>query len=478
MFIDNVVIQVASGQGGNGAVAWRREKYVAYGGPAGGDGGLGGSVYLEASHNLQTLLDFRFQREYKAEDGKNGQTKNCHGKGGQDLVVYVPVGTVVRDGDTQQPIADLTHEGQRVLVAQGGRGGRGNARFATPKRKAPYYAEPGEDAVERSLRLELKLLADVGLIGLPNAGKSSLIRVLSAARPKVANYPFTTLTPQLGVMRKPDGDGLVIADIPGLIEGASLGVGLGHDFLRHIERCQLLVHLVDGTAADGGTPASNYQQIRHELAAYSPALAKYPQLVLLTKADALTDEQTEEALAELAAVASAEAVAEIMMISSITGHNIEAFKTLLLETLERIPKRDTTLLEPLVPDTKALATTQPKFEVIPHGIAPEGEAVFEVAGSRVTRWLSVVDMKEGQALRHLFDVLKAMGVIKALQGAGIQPGDTLMIGDQTFDYWPDATPEEEAAEIASTLDAQHWAMPWTDDDDFDDDEALPEDVTA
>jgi GTPase len=245
MFVDKATIHVKSGSGGNGMVAWRREKYVPYGGPAGGDGGRGGDVFVEATADLNTLMDFKYQSIFKAEDGEKGGPKNMHGKAGKDVTIRVPCGTIVRDADTGHAIADLREPGDRVLVAAGGRGGRGNSRFTSSKRQAPQFAEPGEPGIERNLELELKLLAEVGIIGLPNAGKSTLISVISAAKPKIADYPFTTLIPNLGVVRKPNGDGIVVADIPGLVEGASDGIGLGHEFLRHVERTRLLLHLVD-----------------------------------------------------------------------------------------------------------------------------------------------------------------------------------------------------------------------------------------
>jgi len=262
MFIDKVKINITSGAGGNGMVAWRREKYVDKGGPAGGDGGKGGAVFLMADSNLSTLLDFKYQTKFIAEEGEKGGIKNLHGKNGKDIYIKVPCGTIIKDSKSGKIIGDLTYSGQTLLLASGGRGGRGNARFATPVRRAPQFCEPGEPGINRELELELKLIADVGLLGMPNAGKSTLISVISAAKPKIADYPFTTLVPNLGIIKKPDGDGLVIADIPGLIEGASQGIGLGFEFLRHVERTRLLVHLLDMTEED---PINNYKIINKEL---------------------------------------------------------------------------------------------------------------------------------------------------------------------------------------------------------------------
>jgi GTPase len=288
-FIDQAQVIVQAGKGGDGMVAYRREKYVPAGGPAGGDGGRGGSIWFEGTTNLQTLLDFAYQRIFKAVDGEKGGPKNMTGAGGKDLIVLVPCGTLVYDAATGEMIGDITDLGQRVLVAKGGRGGFGNTHFASNNNRAPEFATEGYPGEERTLRLELKLLAEVGIIGLPNAGKSTLISVLSAARPKIADYPFTTLVPNLGVVRKESGDGVVFADIPGLIEGAHLGIGLGHDFLRHIERTRILLHLVDITQED---PRLSYDTVQEELRAYDHGLADRPQILVLNKSDSiLTEDQ-------------------------------------------------------------------------------------------------------------------------------------------------------------------------------------------
>ncbi|MDR1327180.1 MAG: GTPase ObgE, partial [Heliobacteriaceae bacterium] len=291
MFLDKTKIKIISGRGGNGMVAWRREKYVDKGGPAGGDGGRGGDIYLAADENLSTLMDFKYKSVFKAESGENGASKGMHGRGAKDLEIKVPLGTVVRDLKSGSIIADLTEPGQKALIAKGGRGGRGNARFATAQKRAPQFCEPGEPGIERDLELELKLLADVGLLGMPNAGKSTLISRISSAKPKIADYPFTTLVPNLGVVKKRSGDGYVVADIPGLIEGASEGVGLGHDFLRHVERCRFLVHIVDAAAEN---PYENYQKINRELELHSESLAQHYQIVVLNKIDAIDEERKAE----------------------------------------------------------------------------------------------------------------------------------------------------------------------------------------
>jgi len=290
MFIDRAKIFVRGGDGGNGVTAFRREKFVPHGGPSGGDGGRGGAVYLEASEGVNTLLHFRYNPEHKAERGRHGEGSRRHGQDGKDIIVQVPVGTVVMDEQTGEVIHDFTHAGERVLVAKGGRGGRGNAQFATPTNRAPRHHEEGRAGEERHLLLELKLIADAGLVGLPNAGKSTLISRISAARPKIADYPFTTLEPHLGVLDLGDYKTIVVADIPGLIEGAHAGAGLGDRFLRHVERTKLLLHLVDvsGATAD---PVKDYQTVTHELEAYSPVVAAKPKIVVATKIDALDDPQ-------------------------------------------------------------------------------------------------------------------------------------------------------------------------------------------
>ncbi len=288
-FIDKAKIHVKAGNGGNGCVAWRREKFVPMGGPAGGNGGKGGDVILKADSNLQTLMDFKYKIHFKAKSGQHGSGSNKHGKSGEDLILKVPVGTVVKDAETGEVIADLTEDGQEVIVAKGGKGGKGNAAFKTSTNQAPDYAEEGEKGEEKWIELELKVLADVGIIGFPNAGKSTLISVLSNAKPKIADYPFTTLTPVLGVVEVDVGKTLVLADIPGLIEGASQGAGLGHEFLRHIERTKFLLHVIDISDFREREPLEAFEIINKEMAQYSPELLKKPQIVIGNKIDILSD---------------------------------------------------------------------------------------------------------------------------------------------------------------------------------------------
>ena len=326
-FIDLAKIEVQAGKGGDGIVAFRREKYVPAGGPAGGNGGKGGSVIFTATQRLQTLLDFRYSRLFKAEDGKKGGPNNRTGASGSELVVEVPCGTAIYDLESNELLGDLTFEGQRCCVAEGGKGGLGNKHFLSNRNRAPEHALPGLEGETKSLRLELKLIAEVGIIGLPNAGKSTLISAISSARPKVADYPFTTLVPNLGVVRRPTGDGTVFADIPGLIEGASAGIGLGHDFLRHIERTKLLLHLVDSTAED---PVGDYRTIQQELEAYGHGLDSKPQVIAFNKIDSADKTTLEKAIADICALTSA----PVFQISAVTGENTESLLNAIWQQLE------------------------------------------------------------------------------------------------------------------------------------------------
>jgi len=339
MFIDEAKIYVKAGDGGNGCLAFRREKYVPRGGPSGGDGGRGGDVYMVANEQLNTLLHFRFNPEHKAQRGRHGEGSNCTGQDGEPIVLEVPVGTVVYDGDTGEKLHDFAIPGEKVLIARGGRGGKGNARFATATHQAPTEHQPGRPGQERRLRLELKLLADAGLVGFPNAGKSTLISRISAARPKIADYPFTTLEPNLGVVQLDDFRSFVVADIPGLIEGAHLGHGLGTQFLRHIERTKLLVHLVDVSDGSGRDPVEDFETVMRELASFSQDLAKKPMLVVASKIDAAQDPARVESLKRLAE----DRGLPYFEISSVTGKGLEALKHAIAE---RVLSERSTLVSP------------------------------------------------------------------------------------------------------------------------------------
>ncbi len=329
MFVDRVKVFVKGGRGGNGAVAFLREKYRPRGGPAGGDGGKGGDVIFVATSRKHTLLDFKYKKHFKAPNGEHGKGKNQKGKDGDDVIVYVPLGTVVKDALTGEVICDLTRDGQRCVVARGGKGGRGNAHFATPTNQAPRYAEPGEEGEERWVVLELKLIADVGIIGLPNAGKSTLISKLTRAKPKIADYPFTTLTPNLGVMELDEERRVVLADIPGLIENAHKGAGLGHEFLRHIERTKILLHLIDISDGRGHEPLEAYEMVNKELREYSPSLMEKPQIVVGSKVDALSDR---ELLRKLSSHFKERGI-DFLPVSSLTGDGLGELKELIWEKL-------------------------------------------------------------------------------------------------------------------------------------------------
>ncbi|HBG50148.1 MAG TPA: GTPase ObgE [Cyanobacteria bacterium UBA9971] len=421
MFIDKAKINITSGSGGNGMVAWRREKYVDKGGPAGGDGGKGGAVFLMADSNLSTLLDFKYQLKFFAENGEKGRPKDQHGKNGEDIYIKVPCGTIIKDVKSGKIIGDLTYSGQTLLLASGGRGGRGNARFATPIRRAPQFCEPGEPGISRELELELKLIADVGLLGMPNAGKSTLISVISAAKPKIADYPFTTLVPNLGIIKKPDGDGLVIADIPGLIEGASQGIGLGFEFLRHVERTRLLVHLLDMTEED---PVNNYKIINKELEKYGGRLNEIPQIIALNKIDAADLEIVEET----AKIFKADNK-EVFTISAATGEGTKDLVYHLIQKIEEIPLPEFNIEVEKDEDASDHDDSEYKIHKFDH--------FFIVKGGRVERLVSVTELRNTEAIFRLQNILKGMGVFKALEDSGIKDGDTVRIGEFEFEYYSD-----------------------------------------
>ncbi len=421
-FIDKSKIRVVSGRGGNGMVAWRREKYVDKGGPAGGDGGRGGDVYLVADENMSTLMDFKHKSVFKAEAGENGGIKNMHGRCAKDLFIRVPVGTVVKDIKNGNIIADLTEHEQKVLVAKGGRGGRGNARFATAQKRAPQFCEPGEPPIERELFLELKLIADVGLLGMPNAGKSTLISRISSAKPKIADYPFTTLIPNLGVVKKRSGDGYVVADIPGLIEGASEGVGLGHDFLRHVERCRFLVHLIDSTEEN---PFDNYEKINLELQKHSEHLANLYQIIALNKIDAIDEDKKSELLEKFKKVSD-----NVFMISAVTGENLGKLTDFMGQKVDEIPKSETEIV--VEEDINAYNNDDSSYEIF-----KVAKDTFIVQGGKISRLAGVTDERNAEQVIRLQNILKAMGVFDELSEKGIKDGDTIIIGHLEFAYYSD-----------------------------------------
>jgi GTP-binding protein len=418
MFFDEVKIYVKSGDGGDGVVAFRREKWVPFGGPNGGHGGHGGDVFLIVDRNLNTLVHFKKRVHFKAERGGRGGGKNQQGKKGEALYIPVPPGTMVYDADTGELVADLVDEGQQVRVAKGGRGGRGNSAFATPTNQAPRMAEHGEPGEEHWLRLELKLIADVGVIGMPNAGKSTLLSVVSAARPKIADYPFTTLQPNLGVVQVGDYDSFVMADVPGLIEGASEGSGLGHQFLRHVERTRLLIHLLDGGATD---PLADYEAINHELAQFSERLALKPQIVALNKMD-LPDAQAWWPLIE---EAMAERPVEAFAISAVTQEGVRALIQRAYVLLQELPS--------VQPEAEEMAIFRPAESEEAFTIEREGQD-WRLSGVRVERIAAMTPFVLPEAVSRFQRQLRAMGIVEALEEAGIQPGDMVHIGERELEW--------------------------------------------
>lgn len=429
MFIDEATISVKAGDGGNGLVAFRREKHVPRGGPAGGDGGRGGSVILVADGSLTTLVDFKYKHRYKAERGGDGGPNNMTGKDGDDLYIRVPVGTQVYDADTGELLADLTAEGQTFVAAKGGRGGRGNARFATPTNQAPRFAEKGEPGEERNLRLELKLLADVGLIGFPNVGKSTLISRVSAARPKIADYPFTTLEPNLGVVRVDDERSFVMADLPGLIEGAHAGAGLGDRFLKHIERTRLLVHVIDVSGTTGRCPISDFESINQELRLYSPKLCELPQVVALNKIDVPGAREKAESLVPV----FAERGITAFPISAATGEGVNRLVYFLADELSRLDK-----ITPEVPEADEIqGVVRDKASPRQFEARRVDDHTYVIQGKEIERLVAMTDMNNDYAVRRLMRRLERLGIIKALKDLGIQDGDTVRIGPVEFDYSSD-----------------------------------------
>ena len=421
-FLDKAKIRVISGHGGNGMVAWRREKYVDKGGPAGGDGGRGGDIYFVADENMSTLLDFKIKSVYKAQSGENGGIKNMHGACAKDLYIKVPLGTVVRDTKTGNIIADFTENEQKILIAKGGRGGRGNARFATAQKRAPQFCEPGEPGIERTLELELKLFADVGLLGMPNAGKSTFISNVSSAKPKIADYPFTTLVPHLGVVKNPNGGSYVIADIPGLIEGASEGVGLGHEFLRHVERCRFLIHIVDITAEN---PVNNYNIINNELKKHSERLGGLYQILVLNKIDALSKEEVNKYIEEFKQYSP-----EIFAISAVTGENIGNLMHFVDMKVEEIPKP---VFEISVEDDLgAYDNDDSDFE-----ITKLAKDAYIISGGKINRLAKVTDARNTEQVIRLQNILKSMGVFDSLREYGLKNGDTVILGHLELAYYDD-----------------------------------------
>lgn len=466
MFIDKATIKVQSGKGGNGACTFRQEKFVAHGGPDGGDGGAGGSIFLLATEDMSTLLDFQHHSIYKGQDGAKGAKKNQTGASADDLYIKVPVGTLVRDLENDLLIADLKRDGDRVLVAQGGRGGKGNLKFKSNKLRVPNFSEPGEPAIARTLELELKLIADVGIIGFPNAGKSTLISKLSAAKPKIANYAFTTIVPNLGVVKKSEGGSFVMADIPGLIEGAGEGKGLGFEFLRHIERTKILVHIVDVWGLDGSNfdeyeikmhedPLQNFIQVNYELFKYSPELAKKKQVIILNKIEAYPDEDlqliikkfedyTGLKIADQSYIEnhdSAEQYLGLFAVSTLSSEGIAAdlsrsenqlnqVKNFIAEVVENIEVEN--LEFEIDDDYIAQNHDDSDYQIVKQQDSPE-EIIWNIHCGKLERIMKLTDLRDLDSLQHLFYVVRSMGIIEELKIKGAKEGDLLNIDGVDFD---------------------------------------------
>ncbi|MCW3061013.1 MAG: Obg family GTPase CgtA [Capsulimonas sp.] len=450
MFVDEVTINVKAGDGGDGSVGFRKEKYVPRGGPNGGDGGDGGDVYMEADSNLSTLLDFRFQRKYEAPDGVNGASRDMNGKGADDLVLKVPIGTVATDLSNGKVVADLTKAGEKIRILRGGQGGRGNSHFSSSTLQAPKFAENGEPGQELTLKLELKLLADVGLIGYPNVGKSTLIAGISAAKPKIADYPFTTLVPNLGVVRVDEERNFVVADIPGLIEGASEGIGLGHQFLRHIERTRLLVHLIDVSGLTGRDPLDDYAIINRELEAYNAKLSQLPQIIALNKIDLADPEIVKLYQEELSTEGR-----QVFLISAATRQGLEAIVYECATRLAELPNEpepvDETVM--ITVDTMAQRRRDRRWDAI----YDSGNDIYIVSGPGMERVVAMTNMDNEAAVERLQKTIEKAGVINKLRALGAKQGDSVRIGKIEFDFY------DEDAEVPRSKKAAD-----DDDDEYED----------
>ena len=421
MFVDKAVIQIKAGDGGNGAVSFHREKYVAAGGPDGGDGGRGGDVVFVVDDGANTLADFRYQRKFRAQSGEPGGGKRCSGKTGENCVIKVPRGTLLFDNANGRLMADMSGE-EPFVAARGGRGGWGNSHFATPTRQVPRFAKPGVPGESVEIRMELKLLADVGLVGFPNVGKSTLISVVSEAKPEIANYHFTTITPVLGVVRVAQGASFVMADIPGIIEGASEGVGLGHEFLRHVERCRLLVHVVDVSGSEGRDPLEDFETINRELAAFSPELASRPMLVAGNKCDLADDGQAEA----FATAMKERGYAYFPMMAAI-AHGTEELVKACAARLAALPPIKAYEPEPVpLPDVNAIADRSVKIT--------GGDGLYTVEGEWLLQVMRAVNFDDYESLQYFERVLQSTGVIAALEQAGASEGDTVSIYGFDFDF--------------------------------------------
>ncbi len=430
MFADRAKITVKSGKGGDGHVSFRREKYVPDGGPDGGDGGKGGDVIFFADENINTLSDFRFQKKFKAEDGEEGGKRNKHGRKGEDLYLNVPVGTVIREALSGKVIHDMSEAGEKFVLLKGGRGGKGNQHYATPTMQAPRYAQPGGNSLEIEVQLELKVIADVGLVGFPNVGKSTFLSVISNAKPKIANYHFTTLSPNLGVVDL-DGGGFVVADIPGLIEGASEGVGLGHEFLRHIERCRVLIHLVDAPGIEGRNPVEDIKAINNELSSYNAGLSGKKQVIAANKMDLVYDDlEKEQIISEIKkSFADTGEEVEVFPISAAAGTGIKPLLYRVAEILKELKD------EPVIFESEFDLENYSSDEKEPFDIEVVEEGVFSVTGPRIERMLGYTNLEAEKGFMFFQKFMIDQGIIDALTELGLQEGDTVRVYGHEFEYY-------------------------------------------
>lgn len=419
MFVDVAKIHVKAGDGGHGCVSFRREKYVPFGGPDGGDGGRGGDVIFKVDSNMRTLLDFKYKKKYEAERGEDGGTNNKFGKDGEDLIIKVPSGTVIKDAETGRIMADLVEDGQEFVVCNGGRGGRGNSRFATPTRQAPKFAEPGMPGEERWITLELKLLADVGLVGFPNVGKSTILSMVTGAKPKIANYHFTTLTPNLGVVDMQGVKSFVLADIPGLIEGAHEGVGLGIDFLRHVERTKVLIHVIDASGIEGRDPIDDFYKINEELKSYSEKLSKKPQVVVANKCDIPGSEENVEKLKK-------ELEKYDIKVFEVSAATNKGLREVLLYVAN--------LLDNYVEEEEEVQEYIPEEKKFTYEIHIDDEGTYVIEGSFVDRLLLTVNIYDSESLKYFHKVLEKRGIIEQLKQMGIKDGDLVRMNDFEFEF--------------------------------------------
>ena len=427
MFIDQVKISLKAGDGGNGLVAFRREKYVPFGGPAGGDGGKGASVVFEVDEGLRTLLDFKFQRKFKADKGENGQSSNMHGRGSGDLVLKVPPGTIIKKVENEEVLADLVEHGQRATVAKGGRGGRGNSRFASPSNPAPDFCENGEPGEEIEVILELKLMADVGLVGYPSVGKSTLLSIVSKAKPKIGAYHFTTIKPNLGVVQTKDGRGFVMADLPGLIEGASEGVGLGHQFLRHVERTRVIVHIIDMSGMEGRDPYEDYVTINQELKSYNENLSRRPQIVVANKMD-LPDSETQlEMFKE-----QLEEDVKIVPISTVTRENVDQLLYQIADLLDETEGVDFDNIEEETGIHRVVYKHEKSRDHFV--ISRDDDGAYVVTGDSIERLFMMTDFNRDAAVRRFARQMRSMGIDDALREKGASNGDIVRILGGEFEF--------------------------------------------